>query len=259
MVSSRVQHKLDFKPKLISTIATALILPILLTLSYWQYNRGISKQLLFVQLHTNLASPHILLNNNSNLIESIEERVPNTRFTRVKAIGKLLDQNFLLDNQIVNSIVGYRVITPFKLTNSQKIIFVDRGFIPRKFHLETLGVTIDSAESSLKTTGETTIYGIINRPVTGLVLKKDTILKQPHWPVLIQSVDFELLKGQLDADIYPIVIQLDKNNSNTFEYVEPNFGLSSAKHFSYAMQWFTLALTLVLYYLIVNTKVIKLN
>jgi len=55
--------------------------------------------------------------------------------------------------------------------------------------------------------------------------------------------------------LLPVILQLDESNEDGFvREWQPVYGVTPDKHRAYAMQWFTLALVLLLIYIGVNSK-----
>ena len=75
------------------------------------------------------------------------------------------------------------------------------------------------------------------------------------WPQVIQHVEFADIGERLGEDTLPVVVQLASDEPHGFARDwKPVYGISPDKHRAYAMQWFTLALVLVVIYTGVNTK-----
>ena len=78
------------------------------------------------------------------------------------------------------------------------------------------------------------------------------------WPQVIQHIDFAAIGSRLGYPVMPLVVQLDAEDAHGFTRDwKAIYGITPDKHRAYAMQWFTLALVLVLIYLGVNTKRIR--
>ena len=152
----------------------------------------------------------------------------------------------LLDNQVLNGQVGYRVITPFLPSLSSRMILVDRGWIP-------IPNTRTLLPSFTPILGTVTLCGIINNPVSpGLQLKK--IQPAPNiWPLRVQSVDFEELSVMLATNLYPFMLQLKPGDIYGFNIPAQSFTISATRHLGYAIQWFTLAFASLIYYLVTNS------
>lgn len=75
------------------------------------------------------------------------------------------------------------------------------------------------------------------------------------WPQLIESLNPEMIQSLLQKPVYSSIILLSPNQPHGFERVwTPNLGMPAQHHLGYAIQWFALALTLVIIYIVLNTR-----
>ena len=228
-----------FTPKLIPTLGLIIVLPILIGLGLWQLDRADYKN----QLQTKLTTrPHhaplsiTQLNHHSNDIE----------YYPVKITGKYDNKHqILIDNRILNHQAGYYVLTPFiPKSNPTHIILVNRGWIPRLRDRREL----PPLKPVLK---QQTITGIIKRPPS----KTFVLPHKPQpvrWPLVLQAIDWKKMTKALKRPIYPFMILLSPKEAHGFVRKWTNVATQTHKHHGYAIQWFSLALTLVIIYLVTN-------
>jgi surfeit locus 1 family protein len=75
------------------------------------------------------------------------------------------------------------------------------------------------------------------------------------WPKVVQQPDLVRLEQVLDTRLLPVILLLDKSDEYGFvRDWRPVYGVTPDKHRAYAMQWFTLAVVLLLIYIGVNSK-----
>ena len=68
----------------------------------------------------------------------------------------------LVDNVINRGVAGYKVLTPFKISNSDTLILVDRGWIPREASRQTLhNIEINNIKEKVFGTLENTELGFV--------------------------------------------------------------------------------------------------
>lgn len=222
-----------FKKKLWVSIFLSTLFTSVVYLGVWQMQRAIKKVNLLQSLQTKLkASPQELDTTTSPA--SLEQ------FTPLKFQATLNnEQYFLLDNQVHNKIVGYRIIAP---AHTAKYSFlVDRGFIARQ-DIQLLPQLAAPPLSDLK--------GYVYTPVTGLVLKADQFNMQDPWPRIIQKVDITFMSRLLATELLPFVIRLDSSTPLTLTSTPIDFGISPTRHRAYAFQWFSLAGLMLIYCLV---------
>ena len=220
-----------FRPGLPATLFTAFFLPLLLVLGAWQLNRADEKQALFDDFAAGGAA--VALDADSAGLDGLR------RYTPVTAGGRYLgERQFLLDNMVEDGQAGYRVLTPLLLTEGVAVL-VDRGWIPRDFSSDMAPVIDVSA--ALRTVG-----GKLDRlPRPGIQLA--TTLA-PGWPKVVQFPSRDELAGALGLHLVPGVVLLDADQPDGFRRNWRPSDFGPERHIGYAVQWFALAITLVVLY-----------
>lgn len=215
------------------------ILSILLSLSHWQLKRasyfeGLKQD--FLSKQSNFAL------NNSGLVEKLKTNYnySQNRFTRVSISGIVSEKNLLLDNQVLDKSVGFRVLSLLKLDNHNYYILIDRGFISRKEYNKGSN-SINNSKKSFN------VDGIINQPATGILLKED-ILDISRDNITIQSIDYINIANALGINLLPATIQINESYSTlNYKYVKPNYNINPEKNYSYSVQWFIFAIITMIY------------
>tara|TARA_B110000037_G_scaffold138211_1_gene156410 strand:+ start:367 stop:912 length:546 start_codon:yes stop_codon:yes gene_type:complete len=162
----------------------------------------------------------------------------NKEYYEVRLQGKYLsDKQFIYDNQIVNQVSGYYVLTPYALDGQSKAILINRGFIPwngRRDKLADIFIEQDAREVKVQ----------ISKPIKRMELKSTD--SGIEFPVLIQSIDLEEMGEIASVDFSKVIGLLDANSMEGFvRKWEPYTG-SIEKHIGYAIQWFLMALVLAI-------------
>ncbi len=234
-----------FQPTWVSTLCTLLIFPLLVYLGFWQLDRYAAKVTQIKQLGDRIKMPALLTLPDKPLSQ---ETLHTLRYRQVEIRGSFINEHsILLDNQILKGKVGYRVLTPFQPLNSARWLFIDRGWI-------TAGKTRANLPSIPIITEELRVSGMITLPVHGLRLKKGIQLKGETAPLRVQLVDLPALSKIFDHELYPFVLQLNPNTTYGFTIEPISFHISANRHLGYAIQWFTMALASLLYYLVINSR-----
>lgn len=211
---------------------------IVVYLGTWQMQRSKEKEKI-------IAKYDELLQIDAYELQNVIDNANANRFTPVKLRAKFdTSHYFLLDNQIHDHQVGYKLIMPTVYNNH--MLLIDRGFIKKS----SIGGIDDAAESPIYD-----LKGYINQPITGIVLRKDNFLASDPWPRIIQNIDIKAMGEMLHHELLPFVIQLYADSPASKTAIKPSFGIPPIKHISYAIQWFSLAALIVVYYLIFFFKV----
>ncbi|MBT4962888.1 MAG: SURF1 family protein [Francisellaceae bacterium] len=156
-------------------------------------------------------------------------------------------QIILLDNQMMDHQVGYRVLAPATCKNSNRILLIDRGWIAKK-KIDTLPPV---------NTQERILEGMAIWPSSGILLKKQTLPSKLTWPLILQKLEPELIESALNSQIWPKALRLDANNPLALQVPDVGVNMPPEKHQGYAMQWFSLALVLMVYYFFNRRKIIN--
>ena len=202
----------------------------LVSLGFWQLERADDKR----SIETSIKQA------NTGSVELIrkEEGLQSKEYYEVRLQGKYLsDKQFIYDNQIVDQVSGYYVLTPYALEGQSKAILINRGFIPWNGRRDKLADIVIGQE-----TREIKVQ--ISKPIKRMELKPSEVGIQ--FPVLIQSIDLQDMADRAKIDFSSVIGLLDASASNGFiRKWEPYTG-SIEKHIGYAVQWFLMALVLAI-------------
>ena len=210
----------------------------LVSLGLWQLDRADQKRTIEAAIVNANTGPVELIANGRELLDK--------EYYDVRLQGSYLsDQQFIYDNQIVDQVSGYYVLTPFILTDQLGVILVNRGFIPWNGQRERLAdIAVDSVSREIKVQ--------VSSPIKRMELKATDVSRQ--FPVLIQAVDFDVLEEVSKLKFVKVVGLLDPSSSDGYvRKWEPYTG-SIEKHIGYAIQWFLMALVLAIIGLRIGLK-----
>ncbi len=216
------------------TIMYLCVLPILISLGFWQLDRASVKTLILEKRQSGLATSEIV-----SLSKSTENNLDLLKYKKVKLQGRYdKEHQFLIDNQINAGKVGYLVLTPFILFDGPQAVLVNRGWVPLNTNRNLLPeIKIQSDPDEL--TGRVNSF-----PSVGIKLDGAEI-PSSNWPSIVQVVDTPVLENILGYTLFSFQVELDKDLPEGFKR---DWQVSSImlpeQHIAYAVQWFALALTL---------------
>ena len=194
-----------------------------ISLGFWQIERAESKALKMKAFNEMQKSPPIILKDLS------------AAWSRVFVEGFYdSSRQVLIDNQINDGQVGYKIYTPFYFDD--KAIFVDRGWIPRGKTRSKLP-DIDFQSDRLR------IVGSLLKPEKEVLAGDDIFTK--NWPIVSQTKLPNIIETKFNKDFSDSVIVLEPGSNFLKEYIplQP-FVISPTKHYGYALQWFTMSIVL---------------
>jgi len=220
-----------------------LLVTFLVLLGLWQLGRADEKKL-FLEKQAFSANKQLV-----DLNAIIKHDPEQIRYRNITVEGVYdLEQQYLIDNQIVNGRAGYFVMTPLKIKNSDQSVLINRGWVALNKDRRIL------PEVSI-TKLNTAITGRINHfPVVGIRLEGAEIPTE-SWPSVVQVVDSGVLSQKLGYALLPFQIELAASmNDGYARDWEKNTIMPPEKHIAYAVQWFGLAITLTLLFLWFSSK-----
>ena len=229
-----------FNPGILPTIVTLFFIYLMVTLGQWQAEKAQYKVNLENKVMQRKDLPAVTLD---ELPQSLDERI----YLPVTAYGRYdTEKHFLLDNRILNGRVGYDVYTPLIL-GDETAILVNRGFVE-------LGKTREDLPEVITPVQKVSIKGLMDKPPSKTVVLADNVNNSDTWPIVLQYLDIEETKVTLGVPVYDMIIRLDENEEHGFVREIPALNLRSDKNAGYAFQWYTMTLTLIIIYFVVNTK-----
>ncbi len=230
-----------FSPGLVTTLAALVVLALLVRLGAWQLSRAQEKESMLENARTAGAAAPVELSVGS-VDAGLEQR-------QARGAGRYdLARQYLLDNQVHRGQAGYHVLTPLRIAPGQGWILVNRGWVP-------VGPTRDVLPSLPGPDARVSVAGTLaGPPSTGLLLG-DSGYDGTRWPRLVQTVDLARIGAELPGGVAPLLLLLDPGEAHGFERDWPVVrGIGPERHRAYAFQWFALALTLMVIYVVVNTS-----
>lgn len=231
---------IKFKPKLAPTIATAVVLPILMALGFWQLDRAELKQ---QQLDTYTARSKQAAMKLESTDNVATMKIDDVLYSNIEAKGHYdIKRSFLIDNRVNKGKVGFYVITPLILGQTNNVVLVNRGWIKGN-RLRSELPTFDTTNAKIS------IKGLGYVPSKNFFAVDNVKIDPQRYPAVIQSIDFKAIQQALGKDVYPFVLRLDPNDKTGFVREWPVVTSSPEKSQSYAAQWFTMALVVLIIFL----------
>lgn len=180
------------------------------------------------------------------LIATDLNKAADLRFKRVTVSGKFDNEHsILLDNKTYHGQIGYEVYTPFRAEGFTTPILVDRGFIPlgkdRKV-LPRIDLII----------GKINITGMLNMPP--YFYTHAQMIEKMAWPLRVEYLNLSQLAQTLTHPLYQYVLILDPHHPASYQNEWKIVIMGPERHMGYAVQWFALALTLLIISLVLNRR-----
>lgn len=204
----------------------------LIGLGFWQLHRAAEKETLLKNRAQAERAQPVLLTSQTQ-VDTLKP------FQKIKVQGSFQPKKqLLLDNKFYEHQLGYEVLTPFKIAGTDRLVLINRGWIPRGKSRATL----PQWETP---TGPVTLVGQIYFPKKTL-LQLGNPATQTDWPRVVETQALKPIQKTLGAPIFPFLLRLDPTQPHGFKRHWVITTIRPARHRAYAFQWFTMAAVLLL-------------
>jgi len=221
-----------FRPGVLPTLVVLALLPVLVSLGFWQLGRAEEKrQLLALDAQHRLADP---------VPGTQLEGLQNPAFRRVVLQGKFdADHSLILDNRQRDGHVGIELLQPFRDLESGQWLLVNRGWLP--WQDRRTPPHFDTPTQAIRL-----VAWVYVPPGATYQLSADPP-GQP-WPRLVTALDPGALWTELGRQGYGHEVRLEPGPA-AYRLGWQVVSMGPEKHVGYAVQWFAMSLTLLGLYL----------
>lgn len=218
----------------IVTLAALLTTAVTASLGVWQLNRAAQKLALKAEMDARaLQAPW----GQSDLLAAAN---PGDGVYRVVTLrGRWVQgHDVYLENRQMDGRVGFFVVTPLRLSGSERAVLVQRGWVPRDFNDRQKVPPIESP------TEETEIVGRLAPPPARLY----EFAESPPGPIR-QNIDLAAYARETGLNLLPVSVQQTGPDSDGLMRRWPAPAVDVSKHHGYAFQWFALCALVASLYL----------
>ncbi len=229
-----------FAPSWLMTLLTLALCLLFVRLGAWQWDRGVHRQAQWDAFARGADAPVPLGTQNLRSL---------VRFRRISVAGSWdAAHQFLIDNRSHGGLPGYEVLTPLRLTDG-RVLLVDRGWVAftgSRAHLPPIAI----AEA-----GPVSVAGRLdNLPVGGLALGHAAPAADAVWPKVTSFPTLVELETALNHKVETWILLQDPASPDGYVRDWQPPGLSPLRHWSYAIQWWGFAVTLVIIWGIMSAR-----
>jgi surfeit locus 1 family protein len=227
----------QFAPAVWPTLAALFFFVLTLWLGNWQSSRAETKRALQARYDTAMqeAPVHVgntLLDRDGVLYRKLEMR------------GVFDDtHSILLDNRVLNGVVGYHVLTPLIIEGGRFAILVNRGWV-------AAGRTREQVPLPPVPGGAVRLEGMAVDPHSRYLELAHTTPQGRVW----QNLDFARYAAVSGLRLQPVLLLQTSPVADGLQRVWPRPDTGVSMHVSYAIQWYSLATTLAVLWLVMNVK-----
>ena len=232
------EHKKRYftKMNVLWLVSTVLVFSALVKLGLWQSARALEKEQRLAQIEKLSSQKPISLTQVLALVTNGKSDTDINDYP-VLIEGEFNEAEvFLLDNQVNNGRLGYRVFQ-VALTNEHAVL-ISLGWVQGSINRQVLPkVTALNGQYRFK--------GHIRLVDVGILLKEQHF-SAVNWPLRVQQIELDKFSLLINRELLPFVVYLDKNEVIGFEKNWQPIVMPPEKHRAYAFQWFSLALAWML-------------
>lgn len=226
-----------FTPHWAMTLLAVIAIGLFLWLGFWQIERAAAKKQMISSL--NAFAQQAPINWSS------KDTLP-LQYQPIKLQGYFLSDELLLDNQLHQHQFGYDVISPLMLPDGH-VVLVDRGWVAGDITRRT----IPKIETPV---GIITLVGSAYYPSEKNWLLGQSLEKKTAHVAVVELLDVHLISQFLHKSVYPFIIRLNNHADNGYLREWPVVAMAPERHYGYALQWFAIALVILILFIALNLK-----
>ena len=209
-----------------------LMMPLLISLGYWQLDRAQEKREILAEFKANQESQPVAF-------ELLDPSV-NLQYRQVQFVGELdASRRVLLDNRVRNGRPGYEIFEVLTIASSELKILVNRGWVQASLDRNQLP-EIESV------TGKVLLRGSLYKVLRGGLQLDDGVRAVQNWPGRVGWISTERAAEIFADEFFAYQLRLDSDSVGALTTGWPTVSVQPEKHTAYAVQWFVMALVLLL-------------
>jgi surfeit locus 1 family protein len=226
-----------FTPNWLMIILATLFIALFLRLGFWQIQRAEEKTKMIVAEEALAKQEPVKWDSG--------QKSP-MQYQRIKLEGHYLNNVFLLDNQHYQHQFGYDVFSPLVLGDGS-LVMVDRGWVPGY-------VTNPSLPKIQTPNGLIQFHGSVYFPSKNQWILGPSLEVKEDKIIILELIDAKMLSHLLQKKVYPFIIRLDKKDAYGFVREWAIVSMPPQRHLAYALQWFVMALVILIIFVSLNLK-----
>jgi len=235
--------RFSFRFRLLPFIAMLVVAAIGISLGQWQLRRAAEKEAIEQRINEREKEPPLRLEGSAASAADADA----LEFRQVTVRGEFLpDWTIYLDNRPYQGKPGFHVITPLKIAGSGRHILIVRGWIARD-------VADRSRIPAIATpAGVFEVRGSVRRHAGRLLQLGQPAPLKPG--AIVQNLDAAQVAQASGLDIEPFIVEQTSEAGDGLVRDWPRPSLGIDRHLGYAFQWFALAATAFLFFVVTGFK-----
>ncbi|WP_339899158.1 SURF1 family protein [uncultured Gilvimarinus sp.] len=238
---STARSRLTLTPNRALIALSVVFLPVLIGLGFWQLERAEQKRTVLQQVQQRQAGAPVDLSDTA--LTGLQP------YTRVIARGEFDNKHiWLVDNRQRDGQIGFEVVQIFKLDTQQNIL-VNRGWLLGDVSRTQLP-QVPMLNGTISLFAQ--LYPVTSHPLLSAKAEKS------GWPRVITEVDVSQMAEDVGQPLAEGMLKIDEASPGALRTGWQAVNMMPERHTGYALQWFGLALALVVLTLFANTNLATL-
>ena len=229
---------------LLPALAALAAFLLFVRLGFWQLHRAEEKQALQTTYQDHISTAPVPLAQAGQLRDQPQQM----HWKRCVLRGEYdPSATLLLDNQVYRGAVGYQIFSRFRLQDGASVL-VDRGWVAAP-------ESRSMAPQIAAVAGPLTLRGVAKpAPVAGIELAPDVPENMGGNLVRVQRIEIGQIAARAGWSLLPYVVRLDPGEAGGLTWNGAPPGFNRERHLGYAFQWFALATTVLVIFIVLNVK-----
>ena len=218
-------------------------------LGIWQINRAGEKVALQEALQAESEQQAIAIEKvDSRMFQSRNDELFNLH---VALTGHYVNErSVMLVSRFHNGDLGYEIVTPFRLVSTGQLVLVNRGWTGLK--------TTANSQSNLPfVSGLQHLTAQIQIPDKKLP-EFSNQMNISSWPIQMRGLNMGVIHDLLGEDLFPVAVRLTDGQPGVLIRNWPAVSVNINTNLGYALQWFGLALVVLVVSTLASTNVLSL-
>ncbi|HJV73701.1 MAG TPA: SURF1 family protein [Noviherbaspirillum sp.] len=231
---------MKFRFRWIPFVAAVLAALVGISLGQWQTRRAIEKELIEKKLIARELAPPLRLQSGNQVADEMEYR-------QVSVKGEFVGRwTVYLDNRPYKSTPGFYVMAPLKLSGSDMHVLIARGWAKRDVADRTKVPPVVVPDGTVE------IQGVVRRS-PGHVLQLGAA-EQLRPGAIVQNLDIAEFAQAAKMPMQDFIIEQINDGRDGLVRDWPRPSTGAEKHRAYAFQWYALAATALIFFVVTGFR-----
>lgn len=235
-------QKFQWQPNRGLLLLSLCLLPLLLVLGFWQLDRAEEKQRILNHYNMNQQAVPATIDDLGTQAD--------LQYRAAWLQGELdSSRRLILDNRVRNGRPGYEILEAMTIAGFEQKILVNRGWVPASVD-RAIFPEVEAIQ------GRVQLHGYLYQSLDGYRLD-DGIGLVADWPARVGWVSADRANSLFGEAFFPYQLRLDQDSPAALQTGWSTVSVQPAKHTGYAVQWFAMALVLIVMTVIANSNLVE--